>query len=131
VAHNRRIKHYRQINITITINKKHYTFLAHRLAWLYMTGEWPEKHIDHINGEATDNRFVNLRDVAHEENSKNLKIRYDNTSGFTGVNLHKIKYKDKIYEYWLARIMVDYKNIKIGLFKNKQDGHRRTKKCEH
>jgi hypothetical protein len=43
-------------------------YKAHRLAWFYETGQWPEHEIDHINGDATDNRFQNLRDVTHREN---------------------------------------------------------------
>ena len=39
-------------------------FLAHRLAWLYVHGEWPSMHIDHINGDKGDNRIANLREVA-------------------------------------------------------------------
>jgi hypothetical protein len=45
--------------------------MAHRAAWLYMTGEWPGNEIDHINRDGLDNRFANLRDVTHEVNSLN------------------------------------------------------------
>ena len=56
--------------------KKNYTrikllgdrFLAHRLAWLYVYGTWPENQIDHINCDKTDNRICNLRVVNQFEN---------------------------------------------------------------
>lgn len=46
-------------------------YYAHRLAWLYMHGEWPTKFIDHINLNKTDNRIINLRDVSPADNSSN------------------------------------------------------------
>ena len=45
------------------VDKKMYQ--AHRLAWLYVHGDWPNSQIDHINGVRTDNRIENLRDVPH------------------------------------------------------------------
>lgn len=59
---------------------------AHRLAWLYMTGEWPIRVIDHINGMRDDNRFCNLRDVTQSRNSSNRQgPSTNNRSGFLGV----------------------------------------------
>jgi hypothetical protein len=49
--------------------------LEHRLAWLYMTGQWPARHIDHINRCRSDNRFANLRDVTQAENNRNRAPR--------------------------------------------------------
>ena len=51
---------YARVYIGITINRK--TYLAHRLAWLYMTGEFPKYMTDHINGNTEDNSFSNLRE---------------------------------------------------------------------
>ena len=48
-------------------------FAAHRLAWLYVYGVWPEGVIDHINGVRDDNRIVNLRDVSQNINLINRK----------------------------------------------------------
>ena len=44
-------------------------YLAHRLAWFYVTGTWPENTIDHINFVRCDNRWENLQDIAQSENS--------------------------------------------------------------
>lgn len=48
-------------------------YRAHRLAWLYMTGEWPKVLIDHKNGDPLDNRFENLREASYSENCQNIK----------------------------------------------------------
>jgi len=56
---------------TIRLGRKSYK--AHRLAWLYMTGEWPHGDIDHINGVRHDNRWANLRDVPRGVNLQNQR----------------------------------------------------------
>lgn len=61
------------------------SYLAHRVAWILATGDWPKNHIDHINGNPADNRIENLRDVARSENMRNTKLHRRNTSGHSGV----------------------------------------------
>lgn len=46
-------------------------YRAHRLAWLYVHGHWPEQEIDHKNGNPLDNRIDNLRDVSGKVNHQN------------------------------------------------------------
>ena len=61
-------------------------YYAHRLAWLYMTGEWPKEQIDHINGVRSDNRWANLREATRFINAQNQRNpRADNVTGFLGV----------------------------------------------
>lgn len=48
-------------------------YKCHRLAWLHMTGSWPQGQIDHINGIRSDNRFCNLRDVPQQINIENQR----------------------------------------------------------
>lgn len=48
-------------------------YYAHRLAWLYVTGSWPSKCVDHINQNRADNSFSNLRDVSSSVNNANRK----------------------------------------------------------
>ncbi len=72
---------------TISVDNKRY--LAHRLAWLYMTGSWPELLIDHINGNRIDNRFCNLREANKSENGCNKGPRSDNKSGIKNVMWQK------------------------------------------
>jgi hypothetical protein len=46
-------------------------YVAHRLAWLYVTGEWPAHLVDHENGDRLDNRFANLREATDSQNNFN------------------------------------------------------------
>lgn len=80
--------------IEIIINNKIY--YAHRLAWLYVTGAFPKKEIDHINGIRNDNRVDNLRAATHEDNQKNQKLRKDNSTGYQGVIFNKKEEKYKV-----------------------------------
>lgn len=61
-------------------------YLAHRVAWLMMTGAWPEDEVDHDNGDRTDNRFKNLFETTSAGNKKNAKLSCRNTSGAPGVS---------------------------------------------
>jgi len=61
-------------------------YKAHRLAWLYMHGEWPVDQIDHINWAKDDNRIVNLRESDHAMNQQNIKGAHRNNKlGLLGV----------------------------------------------
>ncbi len=60
-------------------------FYAHRLAWFYMTGSWPEAQIDHRNGDTKDNSWKNLREATCAQNGHNAKTQVRNTTGFPGV----------------------------------------------
>jgi len=60
-------------------------YRAHRLAWFYQTGEWPETEMDHINGVRSDNRFSNLRLASRSQNGFNKAIRKDSKVGHKNV----------------------------------------------
>jgi hypothetical protein len=62
-----------------------YDYAAHRLAWLYVHGVWPDGQLDHINGNRSDNRLCNLREATASGNACNRKRRRDNTTGAKGV----------------------------------------------
>jgi len=94
--------------IKIQINNK--TYSAHRLAWLYVHGEWPKSQIDHINGIRSNNSIGNLREASIFENARNRKIPHDNKSGFRGVS--KLKDRNK----WQAQIGFNRKHIHLGYF---------------
>jgi hypothetical protein len=88
---------------------------AHRAAWCFCKGEWPLHEIDHINGNRTDNRILNLRDATPSENAKNVQKRSDNTSGKTGV------YLDKKNKTWFAKISILGKHVYLGSSKIKEE----------
>jgi hypothetical protein len=83
---------------------------THRVIWAIVHGSWPSKHIDHINGDRSDNRLVNLREVTSAENSKNMKLFATNTSGHSGVSLTARGKK------WRARINVGGQEKHLGEF---------------
>lgn len=67
----------------------HGPLLAHRLAFVWMTGEWPFHQTDHIDGTRTNNRWANLREATKAQNMQNVGLRSNNTSGINCVIPHK------------------------------------------
>lgn len=60
---------------------------GHRLAWFYVTGEWPVGLVDHKDGNPSNNAFSNLRLATKQTNAENLKgATKSNRSGFLGVH---------------------------------------------
>lgn len=100
-------------NRSISVNKKR--FAEHRLAWFFMTGEWPKNEIDHIDGNPLNNRFSNLREATSSQNKQNRhKARSDNKHGLIGAYKHCVSAKG--VTRWRARIQVDGVVKHIGLF---------------
>lgn len=94
--------------ISIAIGRQRY--LAHRLAWLYVHGKWPEGQIDHINLDRTDNRIQNLRDVSHATNQQNqARPHSHNKLGVMGV-------RRTATGAYAARITVNGKERYIGTY---------------
>jgi hypothetical protein len=85
---------------------------AHRLAWLYVHGQWPEGQIDHVNGGRDDNRIGNLRDVSSAENAKNRRLTRKSATGRIGVN----EYAYGRRKQYVARIRVDGRLHHLGYF---------------
>lgn len=101
--------------LQIQLDKKLYK--AHRLAWFYVTGSWPPKLLDHINGEKADNRISNLREATNKQNLENRGKNSNNTSGYKGVCWHKRDGK------WLAQIQHYGERIRLGMFVDLKDAH--------
>lgn len=98
VAGNARADGYIKIRVDFDM---HY---AHRLAWLYMTGEWPTQKIDHISGDKSDNRWSNLRDVS------------------SVTNLQNVEPGDGVFakgSRWASTIMANRKKIPLGSYQDK------------
>ncbi len=104
-----------------TINGKGYRLIridgvvysAHRLAWLYVRGEWPVRHIDHIDCNKLNSAFSNLREATNSQNMANAPLRCDNTSGFKGVT------RRSHAKSWEARVGGTH----IGFFKTATEAH--------
>ena len=92
-------------------------YLAHRLAWLYFYGQWPEDQIDHINCNPSDNRICNLRESTQAENTRNTRIAKNNSSGYKGVSRHPNTTK------WRARITYLRVEYHLGLFDTAEEAY--------
>lgn len=100
--------------VKIHVDGKQY--LAHRLAWLYMTGSWPAADIDHRYGILDDNRWHEIRSVTHQHNLQNQrKARVDNRCGLLGVSIYKGRPR--------AKIKVNGKQVHLGYFKTPELAH--------
>lgn len=109
VAGSKDSKGYTQIKVNGKL------FFAHRLAWLYVHGHWPDGHIDHVDRDPQNNSIGNLRVCTHAQNHQNTGRRADNTSGHTGVSFIKNSGK------WLAYINTNGIRHRVGLFIAKED----------
>lgn len=106
------IKGYWQVSILGRFYK------AHRLAWLYVHGEWPNGDIDHLDGNRANNRISNLRDVTNAQNQQNRRRANKNSkSGILGASW------DENRGLWQAHITLDRKKIHIGRFSTAEEAH--------
>lgn len=106
------IRKDRRVRRSINIDGRYYA--EQNLAWLYMTGRWPEHEIDHENTDATDNHWENLRPATRVQNNQNTRRRADNTSGFKGVHVHE---NGRYY----ARVQVNGKRLFVGSFETLEE----------
>ena len=99
----------------ITVFSKRY--MAHRLAFLYMTGKFPDDLVDHINGDRRDNSWKNLRPASRAENAENMRgAMKDSKTKLLGASPHP----DGRYQ---AKICVRNKQHHLGLFDTPEEAH--------
>jgi uncharacterized membrane protein len=97
---------------------KKVNYRAHRICWFHTYGVWPTHDIDHINGDKSDNRISNLRDVPKSINIQNEKrARKNNASGLMGVVFRKDRNK------WTATVRVNGKPKRLGSFSTPEEAH--------
>lgn len=85
------------------------SYAAHRLAFFYMQKEWPPHDVDHINGDRTDNRFSNLRQVTRKQNKENMTVTWA-ASCVRGVTWCKKR------KAWKAQVKHNQRHYNIGYF---------------
>lgn len=94
----------------VVIRVRGKSYRAHHLAWLYMTGEWPEMDVDHKDGDRNNNAFSNLRLATKEQNQWNKKA-LSGSPGVKGVTWMKAVGK------WRGMVGIGGRKIHVGLFK--------------
>lgn len=100
-----------------------FKFMAHRIIWAIVKGQWPEHQIDHCDGNGLNNKIDNLRHATNQQNGMNQKKRTP-ASGHTGVRWHKGGKK------WNARIKAEGREISLGLYVNIDDAVAARKAAE-
>jgi hypothetical protein len=108
-----------------TVNSKGYLMvsihgrdmLAHRVIWLMTTGEWPDRDIDHEDGDGLNNQLSNLRLATESQNLANSKKRSDNSTGWKGVSFNKG------FGRYIAQIGANGKKYYLGHFATAEDAH--------
>lgn len=101
----------------ISINR--IQFYVHRLAFLYMTGEWPRHHVDHRDLNPSNNRWTNLREATPQQNHINRRINKNNSTGFKGVKLDR----RALVNPWRAQICINGRSIDLGGFATPEAAH--------
>lgn len=92
-------------------------YYLHRLIWLYVTGVWPTNRIDHKDLNKANNRWKNLREATHGQNTMNRVVRSNSRSGYKGVTWtsHVRMYR--------VRIMSCGKRVEVGYFPTIAEAH--------
>lgn len=103
--------------------------MAHRLAWLFMTGCLPLQKIDHRNGMRSDNRWGNLREGSNSFNLQNQRRpMITNTTGLLGVKRNGRGFAAKIVVNGMVHWLGTYKtaeeahNVYIATKRNLHEG---------
>lgn len=92
-----------------------FEYKAHRIAWRLHTGSWPKDKIDHIDGNRTNNRILNLRESTERENSQNKRVHREGHLAGTSYCKRRKLYKS----YYRIRS----KQFFIGYFKTKEEAN--------
>jgi hypothetical protein len=93
-----------------TISFNGYGISAHRLAYFYMTGEWPAEYVDHIDGNPSNNKWDNLRPATAQQNAQNKRRKYNSYTGIKGV------VKDFRSDTWHVHMRIDGDVVSRGPF---------------
>ncbi len=101
--------------IVLCIDRRRY--YGHRLAFLYMTGRWPDECVDHINGDRIDNRWANLRSVSRSINQQNMRrAMHGSSSGLLGAHRKRGRWSSQIRT-------VDGQLMRLGTFDTAEEAH--------
>lgn len=101
-------------------------YMAHRIAWFYVHGEWPEIEIDHWDLDKRNNRLDNLRNSTKSQNQANMgPKRKNNITGMKGVSF------DTGRKRWIVGITHENKKIFIGRFDSKTEATAAYAKAAH
>ena len=109
---------YRQIKICGV------SYMAHRLAWLFVHGRMPENELDHINRDQLDNRASNLREASRLDNCRNVGGWSNKKSGLPlGVTYDNTRGK------FMARASLDGVSKNLGRFDTAEEADKAAKKA--
>ncbi len=100
------------------------SYRSHRLAWLYVNGDFPSGPIDHIDGNGENNRISNLRASNKMQNARNCHIYSHNKSGYNGV------FWSGQSKRWVARIKINGNTKQLGSFDSPEEAANRRKEAD-
>jgi hypothetical protein len=91
-----------------------------RLAWFWMNGTWPPHEVDHIDLNALNDRWNNLRSATREQNEANKTKYKNNTTGFKGVYWTRKRFEERRYK---SSIWRNGKRRHLGCFDTPEEAH--------